>query len=252
MDQRLAVPFLGLTGERTLPGIWHENYWYRRHEVVYRRLADRLPDGTVVDAGCGEGYGAELLADGQRGTVVAIDYDDATVRHVRAAYPSVAPVRANLVSFPLLDRSIDSVVSLQTIEHLWDQPTFVAECTRVLRPGGLLALSTPNRLTFSPGVARGEKPLNPFHVNEYDADQLVDLVSRHCVVLEVFGVRHGPRVEEWQEEHEDLVAAQIGQSPATWSAELAELVGSLTTDDFCLSAYDVGTALDLVVLGRPR
>ncbi|HXV93478.1 MAG TPA: SAM-dependent methyltransferase, partial [Pseudonocardia sp.] len=55
-------PGLPLTGERTVPGVPEENYWFRRHEVVYRALAPRCAGGVVLEAGCGEGYGADLLA----------------------------------------------------------------------------------------------------------------------------------------------------------------------------------------------
>ncbi|MDN5854568.1 MAG: SAM-dependent methyltransferase, partial [Actinomycetia bacterium] len=54
---------LPITGERTVPGIWHENYWFRRHEVVYERVAEFVAGLDVLEAGCGEGYGARLLAD---------------------------------------------------------------------------------------------------------------------------------------------------------------------------------------------
>ena len=54
---------LPLTGERTIPGLAEENYWFRRHEVVYQRLTDRCAGRDVLDAGCGEGYGADLIAD---------------------------------------------------------------------------------------------------------------------------------------------------------------------------------------------
>ena len=56
-------PDLPLTGERTVPGLAEENYWFRRHEVVYRRLAGRCAGRDVLEAGCGEGYGADLIAD---------------------------------------------------------------------------------------------------------------------------------------------------------------------------------------------
>src|SRR5207249_6678190 len=135
----------GLTGERTLPGITHETYWFGRHLVAYRHAAAAVgahlaqrPDSTrvtVVDAGCGEGYGAELLRTTLGAQVVALDYDAATIAHVGHCYGALATVRGNLVALPLRARSCSGVVSLQTVEHLWDQATFVRECARVLVPG---------------------------------------------------------------------------------------------------------------------
>ena len=60
-------------------------------------------------------------------------------------------MRGNLAALPLAESTVDVVANLQVIEHLWDQEGFLAECRRVLRPGGRLLLTTPNRLTFSPG-----------------------------------------------------------------------------------------------------
>ncbi|HEY5030836.1 MAG TPA: class I SAM-dependent methyltransferase [Actinomycetes bacterium] len=246
------IPPLGLTGERTLPGIWHENYWFRRHEVVYRWLRRLVTAGDrVLDAGCGEGYGAHLLA-WSGAFVVGVDYDEATTRHVRAQHPGVAVVRGNLVTLPLADGTLDAVVSLQTIEHLWDQPRFVDECVRVLRPSGLLALSTPNRLTFSPGVARGEQPLNPFHARELDAGELADLVRDRADVDGVYGVAHGPRLEAWERRNGSLVRAQLARPYDLWPQDLATLVRGIDADDFVVSAADVDSSLDLVVLGRAR
>ena len=79
---------LPLTGERTVPGLDEENYWFRRHEVVYERLLDRCADRVVLEAGSGEGYGADLIAGVAR-HVIGLDYDDSAVGHVRARYPRV-------------------------------------------------------------------------------------------------------------------------------------------------------------------
>jgi SAM-dependent methyltransferase len=163
---------LPLTGERTIPGLAEENYWFRRHEVVYQRLADRCAGRDVLDAGCGEGYGADLIADVAR-HVIGLDYDEATVAHVRASYPRVDMRHGNLAELPLPDSAVDVVVNFQVIEHLWDQPQFVAECLRVLRPSGLLMMSTPNRITFSPGR---DTPVNPFHTRELNAAELTELL----------------------------------------------------------------------------
>ena len=83
------------------------------------------------------------------------------------------------------------------------------ECARVLRPGGPCAVSTPNRLTFSPGLGRGEKPLNPFHANELDAEELAELLAPWFGEVRVLGVHHGPRIAAWEREHGPLVAAQL-------------------------------------------
>ena len=91
---------LPLTGERTIPGLAEENYWFRRHEVVYRRLLDLCAGRDVLEAGCGEGYGADLIASVAR-RVVAVDYDAATVAHVGARYPRVEVVEGNLAALPL-------------------------------------------------------------------------------------------------------------------------------------------------------
>ena len=74
---------LPLTGERTVPGLAVENYWFRRHEVAYLHCVDVCAGRDVLEAGCGEGYGADLIAATAR-TVTAVDYDAATVAHVRA------------------------------------------------------------------------------------------------------------------------------------------------------------------------
>ena len=129
---------LPLTGERTVPGLAEENYWFRRHEVVYRALSGRCANRDVLEAGCGEGYGADLIASVAR-SVVAVDYDAATVAHVRAKYPRVKIAEGNLASLPTPDGSVDVVVNFQVIEHLWDQLQFVEECRRVLRPGGIVS-----------------------------------------------------------------------------------------------------------------
>lgn len=220
-----------ITGERTVPGIAHENYWFRRHEVCYRLLCASVPGLDVLEAGCGEGYGAALLtAAGAR--VVALDYDACATAHVRATYPELPVLRGNLVDLPFADASFDLVASLQTIEHLWDQPGFVAECVRVLRPGGRLVLTTPNRRTFPPG--------NIFHTHELDARELHDLVAERARVVELAGLSHGDRLSRWELAHGDLVQAQLAGPPESWSSDLTELVDSVRTADFDLRSGAVG------------
>jgi SAM-dependent methyltransferase len=238
---------LPLTGERTVPGIAAENYWFQRHLVVYEALLSRCA-GVVLEAGCGEGYGAELLA-GVAGHVIALDYDALAIAHVGTRYPRVSAVRTNLVALPVGDGRADTVVSLQVIEHLWEQERFLRECRRVLRPGGALLLSTPNRITFSPGR---ETPINPFHTRELSAAELAGLISDAGFAdVEVLGLHHGPRLRTLDAAHGgSLVEAQtaVVLTGAEWPPALLRDVASVTTDDFTLRAADITTSLDLVAV----
>ncbi|KUI18792.1 SAM-dependent methyltransferase [Mycobacterium sp. GA-1285] len=248
-------PDLPLTGERTVPGLAEENYWFRRHEVVYERLADRCADRDVLEAGCGEGYGADLIADVAR-RVIGLDYDESAVAHVRARYPRVDMRHGNLAELPLADGSVDVVVNFQVIEHLWDQGQFVRECLRVLRPGGRLLMSTPNRITFSPGR---DTPINPFHTRELNAAELTELLSTEGFAIEgVSGVFHGRRLVELDVRHGgSIIDAQIARAlaDAPWPEDLLADVASVRSDDFDLvDACDrnIDDSLDLVAIAvRP-
>jgi len=243
-----VIRSLPLTGERTVPGIPHENYWFQRHLTVYEALAPRCR-GVVLEAGCGEGYGADLLADGAA-RVLALDYDAQAIGHVGRRYPRVAAARTNLVALPARDAGVDTVVSLQVIEHLWDQARFLRECRRVLAPAGALMLSTPNRLTFSPGR---DTPLNPFHTRELSAAELVEmLVEAGFVDVALLGLHHGPRLCALDVAHGgSLVAAQTAAVLAdAWPVALLRDVTGVTTADFILCpdapSHPVDASLDLV------
>ncbi|MDM4140656.1 MULTISPECIES: class I SAM-dependent methyltransferase [Mycobacterium] len=245
-----------LTGERTIPGVDIENYWFRRHEVVYQRLAGRCVDADVLEAGCGEGYGADLIAGVAR-RVIAVDYDEAAVAHVRGRYPRVDVMQANLAQLPLPDSSVDVVVNFQVIEHLWDQTQFVVECARVLRPSGLLMMSTPNRITFSPGR---DTPINPFHTRELNAAELTQLLlDGGFGDVSVSGLFHGPRLREMDARHGgSIIDAQIARAvaDAPWPPQLAADVAAVTVEDFDLveagegvgTGHHIDDSLDLIAI----
>ena len=263
----VSVPVMPLTGERTVPDLAEENYWFRRHEVVYRRLVERCRDRDVLEAGAGEGYGADLIADVAR-RVIGLDYDESSVAHIRARYPRVEMLHGNLAALPLPDASVDVVVNFQVIEHLWDQGQFVAECLRVLRPGGVLLMSTPNRITFTPG---SDVPLNPFHTRELNAAEMTELLTEQGFVMEaMLGVYHGAGLRTLDARYGgSIIQAQIDRAvaDAPWPADLLADVAAVTIDDFDLldagasdakgnqvgaAGIDIDDSLDLVAIAvRP-
>ena len=169
---------LPLTGERTVPGVSSENYWFQRHVRAYR-FARLFARGQVVDAGSGEGYGTALL----RGAT-GLELDEAAVNHAASRYPECSFIRADVSAPPLQAASVDTIVALQLIEHLPSPEAFVSGAARSLRPGGLLIVSTPNRATFPAGR-------NPFHTHEYVASELEALLRRRFRSVTMMGVEHG-------------------------------------------------------------
>jgi SAM-dependent methyltransferase len=244
------VEDLPLTGERTVPGIPHENYWFRRHQVAYQHVSGLVSGHIVLDVGCGEGYGTAALAT-CAAEVIGIDYDARVVRHATATYRAPAFVIANLAALPIQGTSIDAVVSLQVIEHVWDHAQFLHECRRVLRPGGRLVITTPNRLTFSPGA---DEPQNPFHAREFSAAELSDLATDNgFAVVELSGVHAGPRLRSLDRRYDGFTAAQLAVSPDSWPATLRADVESVRAADFVVvpaADRDVDASLDVILTAR--
>src|SRR5437667_6554941 len=128
-DQPTGVPPLMLTGERTLPDVPEENYWFRRHLAVYEWIAARVGGLRVLDMACGEGYGSALLAT-TAAAVVGVDANPEAHEHARLRYraPNLRFERALLETF---SEPAGAVVLLQTIEHL-DQPALALDHLRTL------------------------------------------------------------------------------------------------------------------------
>ena len=240
---------LVLTGERTLPGIPDENYWFRRHEAAYARIAPFLTGARVLEAGTGEGYGADLLRRSGSGPVTGVDYDASAAAHAAVAYPAMTTIRGDLQRLPFRAGAFDAVVHMQTIEHLHDQPGFLAECARVLRPAGTIVVSTPNRLTFSPG---GVAPLNPFHTRELAAAELRELLAPAFVVSRLCGLRHGRRLRRFEARNGGLITAQLAGPPDTWSPQVRRAVHRVRAGDFVVDDHDVDASLDLIAIGWRR
>jgi SAM-dependent methyltransferase len=202
----------------------------------------------VLEIGCGEGYGAALLSAVAR-RVVGLDYDAMTVAHAAASYPRPVFLRANLAALPVRSAAFDTVASLQVIEHVWDHAQFVRECVRAVRPGGMVVVTTPNRLTFSPGQ---DAPANLFHTHEFVADELAELIERcGAEVADVLGLRAGARLGALDAMHGGSFAdAQLSTPPQAWSPDLAQDVAAVRTADFRVSGERLDACLDLIVIAR--
>lgn len=238
-----AVP-LPMTGERTAPATDQENYWFRRHEVLYLYMQQFCAGKELLEAGSGEGYGVDLLAE-DAASIVALDYDHLACRHAATGYGQSHThfAQADLTHLPLAANSFDTIINSQVIEHLPDQPAFMDECYRVLRPGGEFFVATPNRITFTP---EGQ-PINPFHLRELNARELAELfVEAGFTLTACMGVYHGENLRALDGKWDGFINAQLQPflEDRPWSEELRADVDSVQASDFDVREVDPSTITD--------
>jgi 2-polyprenyl-3-methyl-5-hydroxy-6-metoxy-1,4-benzoquinol methylase len=245
-DQPPGVPPLTLTGERTLPDVPGENYWYRRHLAVYEWIAARVGGRHVVDLASGEGYGADVLAR-SAASVVGIEPDEEAHEHARLRYPRVAFRRDIAERF---QEPCDAVVFLQTIEHVADPDAVLAHIAGQLRPGGVAYVSTPNVLTLAPPGA--ERSDNPWHVREYRAEEFRALCAARFAEVVVLGVFHARRLRlhelalrhaRWDDVHRRLRLTRPFYD---------RFVPAIAASDFAIREGGLDRALDFVAVCRPE
>ncbi|MGY6554153.1 MAG: class I SAM-dependent methyltransferase [Wenzhouxiangella sp.] len=173
---------LEFTGERFTPECVREmayEHWHR-----YAWVSRWVSGKRVLDAASGEGYGSAMLARSAE-SVIGVDLSEASIAHARQRYPAdnLRFEQADCLELPLPDASVDVVVSFETLEHLAEHDQLLQEFKRVLRPGGFLALSSPDRKTYSDDTGYD----NPFHVRELYRPELEALLARHFPAWRLFG-----------------------------------------------------------------
>jgi SAM-dependent methyltransferase len=192
-DQPVGVPALELTGERTLPDVPAENYWYRRHLAVYEWIGARVAGLDVLDMACGEGYGSEVLSR-SAASVVGVDANPEAHEHAKLRYTRQnLTFERGLVETYGEAGSFDAVVFLQTIEHVQDPVAVLRHFGELLRPGGVAYISTPNVLTLAPAGA--EKSDNPWHIKEYRAGEFEQLCAEAFDEVELLGLFHARKLK---------------------------------------------------------
>lgn len=175
---------LAFTGERFVPEVKGQLAYEHFHRYA---LAARYVSGRVVlDVASGEGYGSALLARYAR-SVVGVDVSQEAVNHAQRKYASLTNVsflQGRCEELPFAESTFDVVVSFETIEHIAEQRRFLQEVRRVLKPDGLLILSSPNRAAY-----RKDSAQNPFHVHEVDRAELESLLRGVFPSIRLLGQR---------------------------------------------------------------
>jgi SAM-dependent methyltransferase len=244
-NQPPGVPPLRLTGERTLPDVPAENYWYRRHLVVYEWIAHRVRGLRVLDMACGEGYGSNVMARAAA-AVVGVEANPEAYEHARLRYR-----RANLrFERTLIEEygapgCCEAVVFLQTVEHVRDPGPVLRNLHELLAPGGTAYISTPNVLTLAPRGCTHSG--NPWHVREYRHDEFHALCRSAFPSVALLGLHHARKLRM----HE--LALRLGWDRLHRSTGMTArfydwFTPAISTEDFVLRAGRPDSALDFLAV----
>lgn len=176
--------------ERLVPGTPSWDRYYYEHRQRYETFAPLVVGKNVLDAACGVGYGSQILALAGAKHVTGIDIASDAIQEAKAHFceANTSYQEADVTHLPFPDGSFDAAISFETIEHLQSPRLFVQELNRVLKLGGLLIISTPNR-DFGVKTSKA----NPYHLSDMNFNEFTDLIGEFFVIQKKYSQTHSPR-----------------------------------------------------------
>lgn len=167
------------TGERLIEKGNEQTLTYGEHLSRYNSVLNIVKDKVVLDIASGSGYGTKLMSKNAK-RVIGVDYSKDAIRYAKTHYKAdnITYLTGDAHQLPVEEKSIDVVISFETIEHLDKPDKFLQEVKRVLKRNGIFVVSTPNDSEFMEG--------NEFHVHEFDLSELKKLINKNFTSCEFY------------------------------------------------------------------
>jgi len=241
-----------------------ENPWWYEHKARYHFVSQHVKGRAILDATCGTGYCSTMLAHDPRSFVIGFDISLEALAEAQQHLGRGRILQADCHELSFRSSSFDTVVSLETIEHLRQPERFLNEICRILKPSGIFVVSTPNRFFTSPdGIIK-----NPFHLREYSPEEFLDLLKKHFHQVDLYGQRLSPAFRKRAYLSPELRSIRADEGwliPLFWRAvnhlplsikdTLSRLLWGISffpqEGDYSFNSDDLANASDLIGLCQP-
>lgn len=216
----MKFPWLSL--ERITGTGWLPNWTKWEHLARYEFASKYVKDKTIIDCACGSGIGTQKYMLHSPERIFAIDNNLNSLREAKQKFstPKCIFLKANATNLPIASSEVDVFISLETVEHIYNDMLFFREIARVLKKGGILICSTPNRTVTNPRSNISDKPWNPFHIREYSLSEFTNLFFGQFRIIDCFGQNQVPPFFMW---FCKMLSAFIGKKGLTIISKILKL-----------------------------
>ena len=213
-----------------------------RHFCAYKFAKDYVSNKSVLDIGCGEGYGANYLARFAK-EVVGLDYDEAIINYARNKYPktNLRFCKIEVNGLNSMDNKFDIICSFQVIEHIRDTEAFLRNINHLLKDNGIFICSTPNKKDASP---RSNVPLNKFHIKEYLWGEFKELLELVFKEVDILGLKRGRGLSFYRR----LKKIGLFNFLPIRMNPVKRFYGRIDCDNFIIIKDNIDSALDFIAV----